>query len=133
MHGFFLSVTYSLDGLSDRAFLTPLSPLYQLRSIPPVTRTRSISAADTANLLNRNAWRPNCFSFETLRPSPRSQMGPCLSLSPLRLLLFATRAIQRSIPFSTTCKTREYDAPVFFHLFFFPFWVCAKYYSWYNV
>lgn len=108
----FLAVTYLLYGLSDLAFLTSLSPLYQLRSVPPVTRTRSISAANTANLLNRNAWRPNCFSFEALRPSPRSQMGPCPPLSLLHFLLFATRAILRSIPFSTTSKMREYDAPV---------------------
>lgn len=83
-------------GLCDLAFLTSLSPLYQLRSIPPVTRTRSISAANTANLLNRNAWRPNCFSFEALRPSPRSQMGPCPLPSSHHFLLFATRTIPRA-------------------------------------
>lgn len=87
----------------------------------PVTRTRSISAANTANLLNRNAWRPNCFSFEALRPSPRSQMGPCPPPFPLHFLLFATRVILRSIPFSTTRKMRECDAPVFFYLSFFSF------------
>lgn len=108
--------------LSDFAFLTPLSPLYQLRSIPPVTRICSISAANTANLLNRNAWRPNCFSFEALRPSPRSQMGPCPPLPSHHFLLFATRTILCSIPFSTTRKMRNYDALVFY-LSFFSFWV----------
>lgn len=117
----FLFVTYT--DLSDFAFLTPLSPLYQLRSIPPVTRIRSISAANTANLLNRNAWRPNCFSFEALRPSPRSQMGPCPPLPSHHFLLFATRAILCPIPFSTTRKMRKYDA-----LVFFPFWVYVNSY-----
>lgn len=61
------------------AFLTLPSPLYQLCSIPPVTWTRSISAANAANLLNRNAWRPNCFSFEALRPISAKSNGPSSS------------------------------------------------------
>jgi len=112
----FLSVIYLL--YEAPVFLSLLSPFHQLCSIPPITWTRSISAANAANLLNRNAWRPNCFSFEALRPSPRSQMGLCpLPLYPFHSLLFSARAIPRAIPFSATRKTREYDAPVFFYLF----------------
>lgn len=78
------------------------SILCSVNSVPSWVQAwiRSISATTPANLQNRNAWRPNCFSFET-----SELIGELLRVSRLSIFPFAAREAARVVPFHATGET----------------------------